>query len=190
MKILVISGSARTNNSSMRVALAMQRLLQAQHEVHIIDFVYYDIPLLAQGGLKMEQLTPFQHNLIHKMNDAQVVVIISPEYNWSTTPEILNMLHFLPDMHFDNLFNEKVFAFIGVSSGKGGKTPAVHLMQVMNKLISYGNHQSVVSAKIFESHYTRDVLDEEGNSKGNADYDKGLRAFCDYTIRVAQRWFK
>jgi chromate reductase len=190
MRICIISGSARTNNNTIRVAKAIQQVLQAEHQVEIIDFIQYDIPLMAQGGLNANNLSAFQQKLVQAMDEAHVIIMISPEYNWSTTPEILNMLHLLPNKPLEHLFNNKVFSFVGVSTGKGGKTPAIHLMQIVNKLISFGNHDSFVSSRIFEAHFTKEVLDEEGNSLGNPLFDKGLADYCAYTIRMVQRWFK
>lgn len=190
MRILLISGSARANNNTIRVAKALQKEFAKVHEAKIIDFVAFDIPLMAQGGLKADSLTPFQTELIDEFNLANVIVIISPEYNWSTTPEILNMLHYLPARPFEHLFDNKVFSFVGVSTGKGGKAPAIHLMQIVNKLISFGNHESLVSSRIFEAHYTKEVLDANGNDLGNELFNKGLQDYCNYTLRIAARWFK
>ncbi|MDZ4667836.1 MAG: NAD(P)H-dependent oxidoreductase [bacterium] len=191
MRIAIISGSARANNNSLRVAKALQKEFEAAaHEVNLIDFVGFDIPLMAQGGLKANELTVFQSHLIGAFDAAQVVIIISPEYNWSTTPEILNMLHYLPARPFEHLFQNKVFSFVGVSTGKGGKAPAIHLMQIVNKLISFGNHDSLVSSRIFESHFTKEALDENGDSLGNELFNKGLQDYCQYTLRIAQRWFR
>jgi chromate reductase len=190
MRIAIISGSARTNNNTIRVAKAVQRLMGDNHQVNIVDFMGYDIPLMAQGGLNPNSLTTFQSNLIYTLEDAHIVIIVSPEYNWTTTPELLNMLNYIGNKPFENLFNNKVFAFVGVSTGKGGKTPALHLMQIVSKLISFSNHQSVISTKIFESHFTKEVLDESGESSGNELYDKGLKDFCSYTEKIGNRWFK
>lgn len=189
MKIAIISGSARINNNTLRVAKAVKRLLEPNHAVRIIDFQTYDIPLMAQGGLNPTQLSDFQTELIEAFEEAQVVLIISPEYNWTTTPEILNMLNYLPNKPFEHLFDNKVFAFVGVSTGKGGKAPALHLMQIVSKLISFGNNESIISSKIFESHFTKEVLTIEGQSLGNELYDKGLLDFCTYTLKLAKRWF-
>jgi chromate reductase, NAD(P)H dehydrogenase (quinone) len=190
MRICVISGSARLNNNTIRVAKAIQRLFEREHVVEVIDFMEYDIPLIAQGGLNPNALSPFQLQLIKSMDEAHIIILISPEYNWSTTPEVLNMLHLLPNKPFTQLFNNKVFSFVGVSTGKGGKAPAIHLMQIVNKLISFGNHDSIVSSRIFEAHFTKEVLDENGQSLGNPMFDKGLEDYCQYTLRMAERWFK
>jgi chromate reductase, NAD(P)H dehydrogenase (quinone) len=189
MNICIISGSARKNNNTIRVAYALQNLLNGEHTVSIIDFVAYDIPLLPQGDLIEHSLTPFQSELMESMHKAHIVVLISPEYNWSTTPEILNMLHRLGTNDFKHVFDETVFALIGVSSGKGGKAPALHLSSILSKIISFMDLESIISPKLFESHYTKEVLDEKGHSLGNKAYDAGLKDFTDYTLRVANRWF-
>jgi chromate reductase len=190
MNIAIISGSARTNNNTLRVAKAIARLTQNNHQVEVIDFQSYDIPLIAQGGLNPERLSTFQQHLVQAMEKAHLIIIISPEYNWSTTPEILNMLHLLPTQPFMHLFDNKVFSFVGVSTGKGGKAPALHLMQILNKVLSFANLESIVAAKIFESHYTKETLDVEGNRLGNEPYNAGLQNYIDYTLQGAKRWFK
>ncbi|OYU94604.1 MAG: flavoprotein [Bacteroidetes bacterium B1(2017)] len=190
MRIAIISGSARINNNTLRVAKAIERLLEPTHLVRIIDFQTYDIPLMAQGGLNPALLSDFQKGLIQAFDESEVILIVSPEYNWTTTPEILNMLNYLPNKPFEHLFNNKVFAFVGVSTGKGGKAPALHLMQIVSKLISFGNNESIISSKIFESHFTKEVLTIDGQSLGNEMYDKGLLDFCNYTLKLAERWFR
>lgn len=191
MNICIISGSARANNNTIRVAKAIKHGLQsAQHQVSLVDFQQYDIPLINQGEVSAATFTPFQQELAQAMQTAHAVIIITPEYNWSTTPEILNWLHRFGDKKFADQFNEKVFATVGVSTGKGGKAPAIHLHSILNKIISFTDLNSVVSPKIFESHFTKDVLDENGNSLGNPMFDAGLNDFIEYTLRVTQRWVK
>jgi chromate reductase len=187
MNICIISGSARENNNTIRVAKAIQQQLSTHH-VSLVDFQQYDIPLINQG--KLDSLSAFQQYLHDSMLGAHLVILISPEYNWSTTPEILNFLHRFGDKNFAPVFNEKAFALVGVSTGKGGKTPALHLTSILNKIISFLNLQSVVSPKIFESHFTKEVLNEDGQSLGNEMYDKGLSDFINYSISVAERWVR
>ncbi len=190
MNICIISGSARANNNTIRVGYALQRLLKNEHQVTVIDFQQYDIPLINQAEISLDNLSSFQKNLVDGMSNAQIVFLISPEYNYTTTPEILNMLHRLGDRNFKHLFDEKVFALVGVSTGKGGKIPALHLTTILNKIISYLHLNSFVSSKIFESHFTKEVLDETGNSLGNKEYDNGMNDFLNFTLRMANRWIK
>ena len=188
MNICILSGSARENNNTIRVAMAIKQLLEPIHQVQLIDFRMYDIPFLNQAEIHPEKLSTFQQQLANSMEAAQLVLIISPEYNWSTTPEILNFLHRFGNKEFSHLFHNKVFSLVGVSTGKGGKTPALHLTTILNKIISFLNLDAVVSPKIFESHFTKEVLDEKGAMQGNLAYEQGLKQYLDYTLRVAQRW--
>lgn len=191
MNIAILSGSARANNNTIRVGKAIQlRLNTLGHTTSLVDFQHYDIPLINQGPVIESAFTSFQQQLADAMKEAQAIILITPEYNWSTTPEILNFLHRLGDRAFKRLFEEKVFATVGVSTGKGGKAPALHLHTILNKIISFTDLNSFVSAKIFESHFTKEVLNESGNSLGNAQYDAGLDDFIQYTLRVTQRWNK
>ena len=103
MNITIISGSARTNNNTIRVGKAIERL-HAGDTVNLVDFISYDIPLLASGDINPDALTPFQSQLIKAMFEADVIYIITPEYNWSTTPEILNWLHRFGERQFKHLF--------------------------------------------------------------------------------------
>ena len=63
-------------------------------------------------------------------------------------------------------------------------------MQIVNKLIGFSQTESIVSAKIFEVHFVKEVLDEKGNSLGNQLFDTGLAEYCNYTIGIANRWLK
>jgi chromate reductase len=189
MNISIISGSARANNNTIRVGYALKKIFeQAGHQTSLVDFMQYDIPLINQGDLQPELLSTFQQSLVTSMKNADLCIIITPEYNWSTTPEILNFLHRLGDKAFAPIFDKKVFSMVGVSTGKGGKAPALHLVSILNKIISFLDLNSVVSPKIFESHFTKEVIDESGNLQGNALYNKGIIDFVDYNIRVAKRW--
>jgi chromate reductase len=189
MNISILSGSARTDNNTIRVGKAIAlRLQEAGHTATLVDFIQYDIPLMNQGGIDEENLTVFQKELADSMRAADAILIITPEYNWSTTPEILNFLHRMSDRRFKDLFDQKVFATVGVSTGKGGKAPALHLHSILNKIISFTDLDSLVSAKIFEAHYTKEVLDENGHSLGNTMFDAGLNDFINYTLRITERW--
>jgi chromate reductase len=190
MKITIVSGSARENNNTIRVALALKKMLEQAHEVQVIDFNHYDIPFLSQGGFKPTTLTEFQAHCVTALDDSNLILFVSPEYNWSTTPELLNLLHCLGTAPFKNALQNKVFSFVGVSTGKGGKAPAIQLMQIVNKLIGFSQTESIVSAKIFEVHFVKEVLDENGNSLGNQLFDNGFKEYLNYTLDIAKRWLR
>jgi chromate reductase len=191
MNITIISGSARANNNTLRVAKALQNKIELlKHTVSIVDFTDYDLPLINQGKINQASLSNFQNSLIQNWRNANLVITISPEYNWSSTPELLNMYNAVGTNDFIDLFNHKTFAFVGVSTGKGGKMPCLQLMQVVGKLVSFSNSHSIISPKIFESHFTKEVLDENGNVLGNEMFEKGLNDFIDYNLFIADKWNK
>jgi chromate reductase len=191
MNITIISGSARANNNTLRVAKALQNKIELlNHTVSIVDFTDYDLPLINQGKINQASLSNFQNSLIQNWRNANLVITISPEYNWSSTPELLNMYNAVGTNDFIDLFNHKTFAFVGVSTGKGGKMPCLQLIQVVGKLVSFSNSHSIISPKIFESHFTKEVLDENGNILGNEMFEKGLNDFIDYNLFIADKWNK
>ncbi|MCU0421350.1 MAG: NAD(P)H-dependent oxidoreductase [Bacteroidia bacterium] len=187
--VCIISGSARAQNNTLRVAKALQKQYEKlNHKVDLVDFRTYDIPLINQGPVDRNNLTVFQKGLVDAMYNASLIIVITPEYNWSTTPEILNWLHRFGDRNFKDLFDEKVFASVGVSTGKGGKVPALHINSILSKIISFTDLNAIVSSKIFESHFTKEVIDEDGNLLGNEAFNAGLADFIQYTNRITNRW--
>ncbi|MBX7205049.1 MAG: NAD(P)H-dependent oxidoreductase [Bacteroidia bacterium] len=190
MKVSIISSSPRTRSNSLRVAKAVARVVQAkgEHQVSVVDFAGYDIPLYNQGEIDPDNLTPFQQQLVNAMTGSAVIILVVPEYNWTMPAELANFIHRMGDKPFLDLFNNKVFAFVGVSTGKGGRQPVVQLTYILGKIISFFELDTLVSSKLFESHFTKEAIDENGNSLGNIGYDTGLEKFVNYTLRTGKRW--
>lgn len=189
MKVSIISGSSRINNNTLRVGLAIRKECEQQgHSCSVIDFQKYDIPFLNQGGLKTEHLSPFQQELVDSIDQSDLIILLTPEYNWFPSAELVNMVHQLGTREFRHLFDNKVFAFCGVSTGRGGRMPGVQLSYVFDKIFNVFNTHSITCPKKFESQFTTQVLDAEGNSLGNEEYDKGLEQFVSYALHTANRW--
>lgn len=190
MKIALISTSSRKNSNSLRFVSHLRHILaeDAQHEVSIVTFEEYDIPLVGQGSVAKEDLTPFQQELISTWEAADLVIFAMPEYNWTAPPQATNLLHQLGGPAFKHLFDNKVFAMAGVSNGRGGRQPALDMTTVVNKIISFTNGYSIVSPKLYESHETDKNLDEDGQFIGHEVYERTAKAFLTYTLNVAQRW--
>lgn len=190
MNIAIISTSSRKNSNSLRFAKYIQHVLaeSGQHEVSIVDFEKYDIPFVGQGTVKKDDLTAFQQGLISAWEAADLVFFAMPEYNWTAPPQATNTIHQLGGPAFKHLFENKVFAMVGVSNGRGGRQPALDMTTVVSKIISFTNSYSIVSPKLYESHETDKNLDENGHFIGHEIYERTARAFVDYTLNVAQRW--
>lgn len=192
MKVTILCTSPKKNSNTLKLSRNIVLSLEKREitDISLIEFSEYDIPLMSMGGLDENNLTKFQKNLIEKIGEAELVFIVVPEYNWTVPAEVTNMIHELADKKFKHIFDKKVFALAGLSSGKGGKQPVIQLTYILNKIISFFDLDSLVSPKIFESHFTQDAIDEFGASKGNHLYDRGLNAFIDYALKVCKRWHR
>ncbi|MFD2574047.1 NAD(P)H-dependent oxidoreductase [Spirosoma soli] len=190
MNIALISTSSRKNSNSLRFANYVRHVLTetSQHDVSIVNFENYDIPFVGQGSVKKDSLTNFQQELISAWEGADLVIFAMPEYNWTAPPQATNTIHQLGGPAFKHLFENKVFAMVGISNGRGGRQPALDMTTVVNKIISFTNSYSIVSPKLYESHETDKNLDENGQFIGHEVYERTARAFIDYTLNVSQRW--
>ncbi len=192
MNITILSTSPRKKSNTLRFAKSVQSILQTQGftSVSLVDFEAYDVPFFGQGFLNKNALSSFQQNLISAWEQADLVFIVMPEYNWFPDAELINLLNHLGGKDFAHLFGEKTFALAGVSSGRGGKLPAIEINIMLNKLINFLNQYSVVSPRIYESHETPQNLNEAGEFTGNEVYEKTVKAFVDYSLEIANRWKK
>jgi chromate reductase, NAD(P)H dehydrogenase (quinone) len=190
MNIAIIATSPRKNSNSLRFSKYLQKIAQASgyEDVTVVDFHHFDIPSVGRGIVNKEALTDFQSELITAWGNADLVFFVTPEYNFTVNGDLLNALHQLGSKDFAYLFNNKVFAFAGVSAGRGGKVPCLELTTVVNKIINFSNQYSVVSPRIYESHETHKNLDENSDSVGNKIYEDAVKAFVDYALEVTKRW--
>lgn len=192
MNIALISTSSRSTSNSERFVKYLKHVLteSGQHEVSMVTFEHYDIPFVGQGSVKKDNLTAFQQKLVGAWEAADLVFFAMPEYNWTAPPQAANTIHQLGGPAFKHLFENKVFAMVGVSNGRGGRQPALDMTTVLNKIISFTNSYSIISPKLYESHETDKNLSEEGHFIGHEVYERTARAFVDYTLNVAQRWMQ
>ena len=191
MKISILSTSPRPESNSIKVARYIKSKLNGtSHDISLFSFVGVDIPMVGRGDLDMANLSTFQTELINNWKEAELVIFVVPEYNWITSGELINALHQLGNDATAYLFDNKAFAFVGVSSGRGGRIPCLEMTRMVNKLISFLNVHSIVSPKLFESHETAANLEPDGTSKGNLVYEKGIADFLKYTLKIAERWHK
>lgn len=190
MKIAILATSPRDGSNSLKAAKYLQHLLSnvGYTEVGLFDFRELDIPLVGRGELDKNHLSPAQAKLLSIWKPAELVFFVVPEYNWITGGELINALHQLGSHDFADLFDDKVFAFTGVSNGRGGRRPCLEISVILNKLISILGGYGVISPKIFESHETQLNLDADGVFIGNPIYEKSAREFVDYSLTIADRW--
>jgi len=189
MKTVILSGSSRESNNTVRLAYAMRKkLVSAGHGCEIVDFRHYDIPFPNKGSLNEDGSSEFQKHMLTSMEESQMVITLSPEYNWFPSAELVNTIHQLGTKKFQHLFEAKVFAFCGVSSGRGGRLPAIQLSGVFEKIISFFHQHSIISPKKFEGHYINRELDEEGHYLGDGSFERAIERFIDYNLQLAVKF--
>tara|TARA_B100001057_G_scaffold387372_1_gene394527 strand:+ start:936 stop:1505 length:570 start_codon:yes stop_codon:yes gene_type:complete len=185
MKVCILSGSARKNNNTIRVAKAISNHFA---DSVIVDFQDYDLPNFNQLSISKENLSEFQFKLINSIEKSDLLFVVSPEYNWFPTAEIINTIHQLAQKDYIHIFDRKVIATVGVSAGRGGRMPAVQLVTVMNKIIGFFNLESITSANTFEVQEVTKCIDSNGFLLDNEHFNKGLSSFVNYSLKVAERW--
>ncbi|MBI38913.1 MAG: flavoprotein [Leptospiraceae bacterium] len=191
MHISVISGSPRKDSNSLRVSRALAKnLTERGHQCPApIDFHNADIPLVGRGSLDSNNLSSFQEQLIDSMRASSLVIFVVPEYNWITSGEIINAIHQIGNKDLKDVFHNRTFAMVGVSTGRGGRRPAIEMQTLVNKMISFTDGRAIVSPRLLESHETEKNLDAQGESLGNAIYEKTMNAFLDYSLDITEMWF-
>jgi len=190
MNIAILSTSSRAHSNTARVGKAIEHYFENHPEKHLIfrpDFTQYDIPFFNEAYLDPQKLSSFQQEVVDALTQSQLVFFLSPEYNWFPSAEAVNLLHQLGNRKFMSCWENKTWATVGISSGRGGRIPSVQLGYVLNKIIGHLGAFSQVSAKNFESQFTPHVLDEQGLSLGNQEYDQGLESFLVYNYELAKK---
>lgn len=190
MNILVLSTSPRAG-LTLRFSLYFSRYLSERYpdaRIHRLDFTGFDITPLGKGIFPSDPLSNFQRELLENWSQADLIIFCSPEYNWTASAETFILLERLGSRSFREYFEEKVFAIAGISSGRGGRQPALDISRVLSKIIGFLETQSIVSSKILEVHDAGINLDEKAQSIGNATFESAVKAFADYSHRLSQRW--
>jgi chromate reductase len=185
MKVGILSGSARKGNNTLRVALALKKLVD---NCEVVDFQEYDLPNFAEGWVNPASETPFQQHLIKTIKDADLLIVLTPEYNWFPSAEIINTVHQLAGAAYKHIFDNTVVTTVGVSTGRGGRMPAVQLGYVFNKIFNVFDLNSITSPRTFEAQEVLKCIDAEGNLLDNEIFNKGFVDYLEYSMKVAKRW--
>ncbi len=192
MRLCVVSGSSRENSSTIRVAKYLKKNFEKITEiqkVELIDFVENDFPSVGRKDITEDNLSPFQYQLVHSMKNSYLIIFCLPEYNWSTNPEVINVIHQLGKKGFLECFDNKVFATVGVSIGRGGRIPCINFHTLLNKVISFLPAMGIVSPLIFESQETDLILDKNGDLiQSNERFIKGINSFIEYSYRMTKKF--
>lgn len=186
--IAIISGSSRSNNNTLKVAKALSKIIQEQHQlpVQLLNFQSYDLPFFNQGQVQAAHLSEWQTSLVDVCSNAKLIIVLTPEYNWFPSAELFQMVNVFGSGQFIDMWKGKVFAMCGVSSGRGGRLPAVYLMELYNKMIHVLNANSIVSPKLLEAQFVTQFLSEEGELQPQSELAKAIHDFVVYNVHLMQ----
>lgn len=127
LTVLVIEGTVRDGRKSIHPARYVTELFQEDgHEAELFDMRKYDIPLLRKRRFKASDPHPDIETFGQKVEAADTIVIVTPEYNHSIPGALKNLLdHLYPE------YENKPFAYVTVSAGGfGGVRALSHLHDV------------------------------------------------------------
>jgi NAD(P)H-dependent FMN reductase len=116
MRIEIISGSARVNSVTKRVAFHLHKLLSetTSHEVGLIDLSEWELPPLQKVFISVEMTPDRLKPLSEKMFGADAFILVTPEYNGSYSPALKNLVDHYPKQH------HKAFGIVTASNGAFG----------------------------------------------------------------------
>ena len=131
----IVSGTLRPGSRTFQLAEIVQQIYSdSNDEAEIIDLKTLQLNLLdgrQYGGVELPTPTA---EAVHKVNTADGLIIISPEYNGSV-PGALK--HFIDHWKFPDSFESRPVCFIGLGGIFGGLRPIEHLQQIFSYRNAY-----------------------------------------------------
>lgn len=174
MKFLVIQGTVREGRKSIHPARHVTELLDEEHDAELFDPKERDVPLLetrryADPGEPPEDVEEFGQ----KVEDADGLVVVTPEYNHSIPGALKNLLDYLyPE------YEDKPFSTVTVSAGGfGGVRAQMHLENIIAEL------QGRIGPSLAVSN-VGDVFSEDGELQDDS-YRERFQEFVEEAVEHA-----
>jgi chromate reductase, NAD(P)H dehydrogenase (quinone) len=177
MKIEIISGSPRGNNSTNRIALHLKKqiLEKTDHEADIIDVRDVEMPLLQSIFTSVESAPDPYKEIAGRMLHANAFILLTPEYNGSYSAALKNLMDHFPKQH------HKVFAIATASTGMlGGIRAAMQLQELIFALFGIGSPYMLVTPQVDKK------FDAEGNLL-DENFKKSVDLFVTEFIWLAEK---
>ena len=178
MNIVMIVGSIRKESYNMQIAKTMQERYKEKMDIHIADIG--SLPFFNQD----EEHDPPQivKEFKEGIKQADGVIIVTPEYNWSVPGVLKNALDWASRV--DHVFNSKPVMVLGASPGMMGTIRAqLHLRQILvapgiqAKVLPPGANEVVIN-------FAHQKVDEEAGRLADEDtlnfLDSKVETFVDF----------
>lgn len=162
LTILVVEGTVRDGRNSIHPArYVTTRFQENGHDAELFDMKNYDIPLFTNRRDMTSDPLPDVEVFGQKIENADAIVIVTPEYNHSIPGPLKNLLDYLyPE------YEDKPFSYVTVSGGGfGGIRALSHLHDITLELNAHPGPDLPVSR-------VADVFDEDSTLLDDAYEDK------------------
>lgn len=172
--IPVILGSIRRNRESVKVAdFAVNWLRGLQRaSTELVDLKEFNLPMMEERLRFREDAPSGALELSARINRADSIVIVTPEYSSSYPGVLKNALDYLKPE-----YKRKPFGIITVSSAEGGMMCLISLRQV---ILHLGGVPIPATLPVFR---VQESFDAHGNPKA-PDFQKRAKEFFDELL-----WF-
>jgi NAD(P)H-dependent FMN reductase len=175
--IPIILGSTRRGRQSPRAARFVEKRLGQRGgvETEILDLLEYDFPLMEERLRFRDDPPPRLEEFAQRINRADAVVIVTPEYNNGYPAALKNALDYLlPE------FRRKPIGVVTVSAGGfGGLTCLAQLRLVTLGLGAFPVPASLPISRVSETF-------EEDGTPTDPSYEQRAAAFLDEVIWFAE----
>lgn len=176
-KILVVQGTIRDGRNSIHPArYVTDRFHENGYDVELFDMKDYDIPLFTRPRYMTNDPHPDVDTFGQKVEAADSIVIVAPEYNHSIPGTLKNLLdHLYPE------YEGTSFSYITVSAGGfGGVRALSHLHDVTLELNAHPGPDLPVSN-------VADVFDED-STPTDETYEDAFEEFVEQVIEHAEQF--
>jgi len=124
--IVIISSSVRNKRKSHRIALFFQQFVESRGygKPEILDLKKYNFPLFEERLSNMKDPEPEWLAFANRVNRAEGVIIVTPEYNGGYPASLKNVIDFMYKR-----WHRKPLALVAVSDGQYGGTQVIQSLQ-------------------------------------------------------------
>jgi len=182
IRILGIAGSLRRESYNRAALRAATQLAPAGATVE--TFELDGIPLFNQD--EEQNPPPKVTELKRRIREANAILFVTPEYNWSVSGVLKNAIDWASRPHGDSAWDGKPVAIMGATPGAIGTARAQnHLRQIL----AYLNMFPINQPEVLISHAT-DRFDQEGNLTDAATRERVielLQNLADWTRRIGPK---
>jgi NAD(P)H-dependent FMN reductase len=141
MRVEIISGSARTNSQTKRVAMHLHKKLHEVNEVGVglINLDEFSLGPVENVFQSASAAPAAIRPIAERVLNADAFILVSPEYNGSYSPAMKNFLDHFPKQ------NQKTFGIVTASPGAfGGMRAAMQLQNLTYGLMGIGCPQMLI----------------------------------------------